>query len=172
MSVGRSPAFQRAFGPMLFPIRSAPSPYVYRWPNDRALEESLAALEAILREHHKTIAAIAIEPLVQAAAGMIVHPAGFLRGVRELATKYDVLLICDEIAVGFGRTGKMFACEHENVTPDLLCLGKGITGGYLPLAATLATQKIYDAFLGEPWKVRRSFMATRSAATRWRVRRR
>jgi adenosylmethionine---8-amino-7-oxononanoate aminotransferase len=77
------------------------------------------------------------------------HPAGYLRGVRDLTRKYDVLLIADEVAVGFGRTGKMFACEHESVTPDLLCLAKGITGGYLPLAATLATEEIYQAFLGD-----------------------
>ncbi len=101
-----------------------------------------------MAEHHRRIAAMVIEPLVQAAAGMIVHPAGYLRGVRELTRKYDVLLIADEVAVGFGRTGKMFACEHEGVTPDFLCLAKGITGGYLPLAATLATDEIYRAFLG------------------------
>ena len=89
-----------------------------------------------------------IEPLVQAAAGMIMHPRGYLRGVRELTRKYDILLIADEVAVGFGRTGQMFACEHEGVSPDLLCLAKGLTGGYLPLAATLATDEIWQAFLG------------------------
>jgi len=83
---------------------------------------------------------------------MIVQPDGFLRGVRKLCNQYDVLMIADEVAVGFGRTGKMFACEHENVQPDLMCVAKGITGGYLPLAATFATQKIYDAFLGDPWE--------------------
>ena len=88
---------------------------------------------------------------------MIVHPAGFLRGVRELCTKYDVLMIADEVAVGFGRTGRMFACEHEGVEPDLMCVAKGITGGYLPLAATFATQRIFDAFLGEPWEGRTFF---------------
>jgi adenosylmethionine-8-amino-7-oxononanoate aminotransferase len=108
----------------------------------------LDKLEKVLAEHHDRIAAMVIEPLVQAAAGMIVHPAGYLRGVRELTRKYDVLLIADEVAVGFGRTGRMFACEHEGVTPDFLCLAKGITGGYLPLAATLATDEIYQAFLG------------------------
>src|SRR5205085_12270299 len=82
--------------------------------------------------------------------GIIVHPAGFLSSVRALATKYDVLLIADEVATGFGRTGRMFACEHENVQPDLMCVAKGITGGYLPLAATFATQHIFDAFLGAP----------------------
>jgi adenosylmethionine-8-amino-7-oxononanoate aminotransferase len=83
---------------------------------------------------------------------MIVHPQGFLRGVRDLCSKYDVLLIADEVAVGFGRTGRMFACEHEGVSPDLMCVAKGITGGYLPLAATFATQKIFDAFIGDPWE--------------------
>jgi adenosylmethionine-8-amino-7-oxononanoate aminotransferase len=90
-----------------------------------------------------------IEPLVQCAADMIMHPAGYLRGVRELTKRYEVLLIADEIAVGFGRTGTMFACEQENVVPDFLCLGKGLTGGYLPLAATLTNDKIYNAFLGK-----------------------
>ncbi|HEV7225892.1 MAG TPA: aminotransferase class III-fold pyridoxal phosphate-dependent enzyme, partial [Pirellulales bacterium] len=88
------------------------------------------------------------EPLVQAAAGMIAHPPGYLRGVRELTRRYDVLLIADEVAVGFGRTGRMFACEHEDVAPDFLCLAKGLTGGYLPLAATLTTSEIWRAFLG------------------------
>jgi adenosylmethionine-8-amino-7-oxononanoate aminotransferase len=110
----------------------------------------LNKLAELLILHSKRIAAVCIEPIVQGAAGMIVHPAGFLRGVRELCLKYDVLMIADEVAVGFGRTGAMFACEHENVSPDLMCLAKGISGGYLPLAATLATQKIFDAFLGEP----------------------
>ncbi len=89
-----------------------------------------------------------VEPLVQAAAGMIMHPQGYLRGVRELTRKYDVLMIADEVAVGFGRTGRMFACEHEGVSPDLFCIAKGMTGGYLPLAATLATDEIWQAFLG------------------------
>jgi adenosylmethionine-8-amino-7-oxononanoate aminotransferase len=109
-------------------------------------------LEEILHEHHAKLAAVCIEPIVQGAAGMIVHPPGFLRGVRELCDKYDVLMIADEVAVGFGRTGRMFACEHENVQPDLMCVAKGITGGYLPLAATFAAQKIFDAFLGDPWE--------------------
>ena len=120
-------------------------------------DHALAALEEILRTHHARLAAVCIEPIVQGAAGMIVHPDGFLRGVRELCTRYRVLLIADEVAVGFGRTGRMFACEHEGVSPDLMCVAKGITGGYLPLAATFATQKIFDAFLGEPWEGRTFF---------------
>jgi adenosylmethionine-8-amino-7-oxononanoate aminotransferase len=110
----------------------------------------VASLEAILREHSSRIAAICIEPIVQGAAGMIVHPSGFLAQVRRLATHYNTLLICDEVATGFGRTGKMFAAEYEAVQPDLMCVAKGISGGYLPLAATFATQQIFNAFLGHP----------------------
>ena len=98
-----------------------------------------------------------IEPLVQGAAGMLVHPPGYLRAVRELCDRYGVLLICDEVATGFGRTGTMFACEQERVAPDFLCLAKGITGGYLPLAATLATERIYEGFLGAPEEQRTFF---------------
>ena len=98
-----------------------------------------------------------VEPLVQGAAGMLVHPPGYLRAVRELCDRYGVLLICDEVATGFGRTGTMFACEQEGVAPDLLCLAKGLTGGYLPLAATLATERIYEGFLGAPEEQRTFF---------------
>jgi adenosylmethionine-8-amino-7-oxononanoate transaminase len=156
MSVGRTTAFHKPYLPMLFKVHFAPTPFVYRseTPNDpeAVKQKCLTDLERILSERSKMIAAVCIEPIVQGAAGMIVHPAGFLRGVRELCDRYGVLLICDEVAVGFGRTGKMFACEHESVQPDLMCVAKGITGGYLPLAATFATQKIFDAFLGEPWE--------------------
>ncbi len=157
MSVGRTELFHRAYFPMLFKTHFAPTPFVYRWPgrlSDQAAvrDECLNALRMLLSENGDKIAAVCIEPIVQGAAGMIVHPEGFLRGVRELCTEYDVLLIADEVAVGFGRTGKMFACEHEGVEPDLMCVAKGITGGYLPLAATFATQKIFDAFLGDPWE--------------------
>ena len=99
--------------------------------------------------HHDEIAALVIEPLVQGAAGILVQPEGFLRGVRELCDRFGILMIADEVAVGFGRTGTMFACEHEGVTPDLMCLAKGITGGYLPLAATLTREEIFNGFLGE-----------------------
>lgn len=100
----------------------------------------------MLKEHHEGIAALSIESIVQGASGMIVMPEGYLAGVRELCTTYDVLMIVDEVATGFGRTGKMFACEHENVQPDLMGAGKGITGGYLPIAVTFATEDIYKAF--------------------------
>ena len=111
--------------------------------------ECAEALEQILAARSHEIAAVIIEPLVQGAGGMITHPAGYLRRVAEACRRHDVLLICDEVATGFGRTGRMFACEHEDVRPDLLCVAKGISAGYLPLAATLATERIYEAFLGE-----------------------
>jgi adenosylmethionine-8-amino-7-oxononanoate aminotransferase len=101
-----------------------------------------------MARRHKSIAAFILEPLVQGAAGMITFPAGYLKRARTLCDRYEILMIADEVAVGFGRTGTLFACEQEKVTPDLLCLGKGITGGYLPLAATLTTEAVYQAFLG------------------------
>ena len=106
-------------------------------------------MRRLLELHGDRVAAVVVEPLVQGAAGMIVHPEGYLRAVRELCDEFGVLLICDEVAVGFGRTGTMFACEHEDVAPDLMCVAKGVTGGYLPLAATLTTEAVYAAFLGE-----------------------
>jgi adenosylmethionine-8-amino-7-oxononanoate aminotransferase len=109
----------------------------------------LDPIERILKEHHRELAGFIIEPLVQAAAGMLTSPPGYLKRIRELCTKYDVLLIADEVATGFGRTGKMFACQHEGVTPDLMAISKGLTGGYMPLAATLTTDDIYQAFLGK-----------------------
>lgn len=152
VSVGGVERFHAMFRPLLFECLRVPVPDLYRTPpgvtRENASEHYLSQLERVLREHHERIAAMVIEPLMQAAAGMIVHPKGYLRGVRELTRRYDVLLIADEVAVGMGRTGRMFACEHEGVTPDLLCLAKGLTGGYLPLAATLATDTIWQAFLG------------------------
>ena len=152
VSVGGVERFHAMFRPLLFETLRLPTPDPYRTPPgvvaENLLEHCLGELERVLAEHHRRIAAMVVEPLVQAAAGMIVHPAGYLRGVRELTRRYDVLLIADEVAVGMGRTGKMFACEHEDVAPDLLCLAKGLTGGYLPLAATLTTDEIWRAFLG------------------------
>src|SRR5947209_18615694 len=102
----------------------------------------------LLDRHGDSVAAVIVEPLVQGAAGILVHPDGYLRSVRELCDRHGTLLICDEVATGFGRTGRMFACEHEGVSPDLMCVAKGITGGYLPLAATLTSERIYEGFLG------------------------
>jgi adenosylmethionine-8-amino-7-oxononanoate aminotransferase len=114
-------------------------------------------LERLLAEHGDEVAAVILEPLVQGAAGMLMQPPGYLRRVRELCDEHEVLLICDEVATGFGRTGRMFACEHEDVAPDLLCVGKGLTGGYLPLAATLCTERIYEGFLGGHEELRTFF---------------
>jgi adenosylmethionine---8-amino-7-oxononanoate aminotransferase len=152
VSVGGVARFHAMFRPLLFEVLRLPAPDAYRLPpgiaRDDACEHYLGQLEFSLKEHGQTLAAVVIEPLVQAAAGIITHPPGFLRGVRQLTQRYGVLLIADEVAVGMGRTRKMFACEHEGVTPDLLCLAKGLTGGYLPLAATLTTDEVYRAFLG------------------------
>ncbi|MBI5846968.1 MAG: adenosylmethionine--8-amino-7-oxononanoate transaminase [Nitrospirae bacterium] len=153
VSVGGVAIFHEAFGPLLFQTYKAPSPYCYRCELGREYPAcNLAcadALEEIMKNHHQEIAGLIIEPLVQAAGGMIVSPTGYLRRVHELCSTYDLLLIADEVATGFGRTGRMFASEHENVVPDIICLSKGITGGYMPLAATVATEEIYRAFLGE-----------------------
>ena len=144
VSVGGIDLFHAAYGPLLFESMHAE-------PGDTA------DMERLLSDHPGEIAAVIVEPLVQGAAGMLVHPEGYLRTVRELCDRHDVLLICDEVATGFGRTGRMFACEHEDVAPDLMCVAKGITGGYLPLAATLATERIYEGFLGRHEEFRTFF---------------
>jgi len=153
VSVGGIDLFHGIFRPLLFEAIHAPAPYCYRCPLDKCREtcrmECAEAMEQILSARSHEIAAVIIEPLVQGAGGMITHPAGYLRRVAEACRRHDVLLICDEVATGFGRTGRMFACEHEDVRPDLMCVAKGISAGYLPLAATLATERIYEAFLGE-----------------------
>ncbi|MFA5110876.1 MAG: adenosylmethionine--8-amino-7-oxononanoate transaminase [Desulfobaccales bacterium] len=150
VSVGGIPLFHEIYRPLLFDTLEAPSPYCYRCLHrDDCREQCLTVLEETVAGHHRELAALILEPVMQGAAGMIPQPAGYLARVREITRRYDVLLIADEVAVGFGRTGRMFACEHEGVSPDLLCLAKGITGGYLPLAATLATDEIYGAFLGK-----------------------
>src|SRR5438105_3785916 len=152
VSVGGVARFHEMFRPLLFDVVRLPAPDTYRLPagvtREAACNHYLVQLEAALQQHADTLAAVVIEPLLQAAAGIITHPPGFMRGVRELTRRYGVLLIADEVAVGMGRTGKMFACEHEGVTPDFLCLAKGLTGGYLPLAATLTTDEVFRAFLG------------------------
>jgi adenosylmethionine-8-amino-7-oxononanoate aminotransferase len=135
VSVGGIDLFHGAFGPLLFDTH-------------RVAPGDVQGLECVLDFHGAEVAAVIVEPLVQGAAGIVVQPPGFLRSVRELCDAHGILLICDEVATGFGRTGTMFACEQERVSPDLMCLGKGLTGGYLPLAATLATERVYDGFLG------------------------
>lgn len=144
VSVGGIDLFHAAYGPLLFDTHAAE-------PGDAG------DLARVLGAHGDEVAAVIVEPLVQGAAGILVQPDGYLRAVRELCDKHGALLICDEVATGFGRTGTMFACEQEGVAPDLLCLAKGITGGYLPLAATLATEEIYAAFLGAPEEQRTFF---------------
>jgi adenosylmethionine-8-amino-7-oxononanoate aminotransferase len=137
VSVGGIDLFHSTYRPLLFHTHAAE-------PGDAG------DLERVLSCHEEEIAAVILEPLVQGAAGMLVHPPGYLRAARKLCDRFGVLLICDEVATGFGRTGTMFACEQEEVAPDLLCVAKGLTGGYLPLAATLTTEQIYEGFLGAP----------------------
>jgi len=153
VSVGGIDLFHSAFEPLLFETYQAPSYYCYRCPLSLAYPSCGLAcagrIEEILKEHHDEVAGVIFEPYVQAAGGMIVSPPGYLKKVREYCDQYDVLMILDEVATGFGRTGKMFACEHEDVTPDILVLGKGMTGGYLPLSATVTTERVYSAFLGD-----------------------
>jgi adenosylmethionine-8-amino-7-oxononanoate aminotransferase len=144
VSVGGIDTFHSLYRPLLFDT----------W---RARAGDAEDLDRVLAHHGERVAAVIVEPLVQGAAGMRLQPPGYLRRVRELCDKHGVLLICDEVATGFGRTGRMFACQHEDVTPDLLCVGKGLTGGYLPLAATLTTERIYDGFLGEADELRTFF---------------
>jgi len=144
VSVGGIDLFHSIYHPLLFDTLKAE-------PGDAA------DLERLLATHSGEVAAVIMEPLVQGAAGMLVHPEGYLRSVRELCRRHDTLLILDEVATGFGRTGRMFACEHEGIAPDLMCLAKGITGGYLPLAATLASERIYEGFLGEHEEFRTFF---------------
>lgn len=142
VGVGGIELFHRIFGPLLVHSRAIPSP---------AGTDGSAALEVLereLSEHADELAAFVMEPLVQGAAGMLVHPPGFLARAAELCRQHGVHLIVDEVATGFGRTGTLFACEQEKVSPDFLCLAKGISGGYLPLAATLTTEEVYAAFLG------------------------
>lgn len=154
VSLGGVEAFHRVFGSLLFETLRVPTPGSYRLPAGMSREQYWhhceLELERTLDAHHSRIAGFVIEPLVQGAAGMLVHPRGYLRRVRELTSQYGIPLIADEVFVGFGRTGTMFACEQEGVVPDLFCIAKGLTGGYLPLAATMATDEIYNAFLDVP----------------------
>jgi adenosylmethionine-8-amino-7-oxononanoate aminotransferase len=153
---------------MLFDVVRAHAPYCYRCPlgldHDRCETECLGAgpvprgvgpeqwaetLGAQLDLHGSDVAAVLVEPMLQGAGGMIVWPAAFLAGVRALCDRYGVLMIADEVLTGFGRTGRLFACEHAGITPDIICLSKAVTGGYLPLGVTVATDRVYEAFLSE-----------------------
>lgn len=154
VSVGGIDLFHKVYGPILLKGFKVPAPYPYRGVS---AEDSLKALRKTLAAHHREIAALVVEPLVQGASGMIMQPAGWLKQVERLCRKYGVFMIADEVAVGFGRTGKMFACEWENIRPDFLCVAKGLTGGYLPLAATLTTDKVYRGFLGQYESLRTFF---------------
>jgi adenosylmethionine-8-amino-7-oxononanoate aminotransferase len=161
VSVGGIDLFHEIYKPLLFHSNKIDTPHCYRCALGKtypacALACAEQAEEAISR-HSRETAALIIEPLVQGAAGMLVSPPGYLRRIREICTQYNILMIADEVATGFGRTGKMFACEHEGISPDIMCIAKGITGGYLPLAATLTTGEIYRGFLGEYRELRTFF---------------
>src|SRR4051812_13275840 len=158
VSVGGVDLFHEIFRPLLFECLRIPAPYAYRWPTGpkHCLEAAGLAAESMIHGRRDEIAAVLIEPLVQGAAGMIMHPTGYLKRIARACKENGVLLICDEVATGFGRTGTLFACEQEEVVPDFLCLAKGLSGGYLPLAATLTTDAVYESFLG-PFESKRTF---------------
>jgi adenosylmethionine-8-amino-7-oxononanoate aminotransferase len=153
MSVGYSESFHRFHRPLLFPTLRLNPPHIFRcfqkMNEQDALKAAIEEAEEQLFREKGSLAAFVMEPLMQGAAGMWAQPPGYVKSLSEICRRNRILFIVDEVATGFGRTGCMFACEHEDVSPDLLCLGKGITGGYLPLAATLATEEIFSAFLGE-----------------------
>ncbi len=153
MSVSEASVFTRAFTPLLFPVDRVHAPYCYRCPLDldRATchIECLGDLENRLKTEGDRVAAVLVEPMLQGAGGMIMWPAEFLTGVRRLCDRYGTLMIADEVLTGFGRTGRMFACEHGPVTPDIICLSKALTAGYLPLAVTAVTDAVYEAFLSD-----------------------
>jgi adenosylmethionine-8-amino-7-oxononanoate aminotransferase len=160
ISIGGMDLFHRIFAPLLFPVNHAPQPYCYRCPLGKRPEscvmECAGEVEKIFAAKRGKIAALVVEPLVQGADGMITQPRGYLRRLRELCDREGALLVCDEVATGFGRTGTMFAVEQEGVVPDIMTLAKGITGGYLPLAATLATEHVFESFLG-PFAAKKTF---------------
>src|SRR5512133_2181843 len=160
VSVGGIDLFHRLFQPLLFPVHHAPQPYCYRCPlgleRFSCHQECAAAVEDLFAAHPGKIAALVVEPLVQGADGMITQPKGYLRRLRELCDREGALLVCDEVATGFGRTGSMFAVEQERVLPDIMTVAKGISGGYLPLAATLTTEHVFESFLG-PFASKRTF---------------
>jgi adenosylmethionine---8-amino-7-oxononanoate aminotransferase len=153
MSASGESIFTQAFAPLLFSVARAHAPYCYHCPlglrRSECSVDCLGSLEEQLRSGGETIAAVIVEPMLQGAGGMIVWPKEFLEGVRHLCDRYGVLMIADEVLTGFGRTGRMFACEHAGIQPDLMCLSKALTAGYLPLGVTAATERIYEAFLSD-----------------------
>jgi len=153
MSVSEDSIFTKAFAPLLFSVDRVHPPYCYRCPLGLKREtcgiDCLGDLESRLKADGDRIAAVLVEPMLQGAGGMIMWPAAFLDGVRQLCYRYGVLMIADEVLTGFGRTGRMFACEHASVTPDIICLSKALTAGYLPLAVTAVTNAVFDAFLSD-----------------------
>jgi len=161
VSVGYSELFHRFYRPLLFDCVRLPPPHLFRLQQGlsetAALAKAIVEAQTVLSRHHAELAALIIEPLMQGAAGMWAQPAGYVGALRQLARENNILFICDEVATGFGRTGKMFACEHDGVSPDILCLAKGLSGGYLPLAATLTSEEIFSTFLGEHHELRTFF---------------
>jgi len=151
VSLGGIDAYHEVFRPLLFETTFVDSPNVYRHPaGERSAEVVLRQIDEALAAAPREYCAVVVEPLIQAAGGMLTHPPGFLGSLRRLTRDHDVLLVADEVATGFCRTGRLFACRHEDVCPDLMCLGKGLSGGYLPVAATLASREIFDAFCDRP----------------------
>jgi len=153
VSVGGIDLFHRIFAPLLFPVRHAPQPYCYRCPLGKTLPSCRMAcadeVEKLFAASPGKIAALVLEPVMQGADGMIAQPAGYVRRMREICDRHGALLVCDEVATGFGRTGTLFAVEQDGVVPDILTVAKGITGGYLPLAATVTTEAVFESFLGD-----------------------
>jgi adenosylmethionine-8-amino-7-oxononanoate aminotransferase len=153
MSMGYSETFHRFHKSLLFPVIRITPPHVFRYYRKMseadALDAAIEEAQEKITEHQHTLAAVVMEPLMQGAAGMWPQPAAYVKAMAELCRAYGILFVLDEVATGFGRTGRMFAAEHAAVSPDILCLAKGISGGYLPLAATLTSEQIFAAFLGE-----------------------
>ena len=153
VSVGGMDLFHRIFKPLLFQVRHAPQPYCYRCPLGKSLPSCRMAcadeVEKVFADRPGKVAALVLEPVMQGADGMIAQPAGYVRRMREICDRHGALLVCDEVATGFGRTGTLFAVEQDGVLPDILTVAKGITGGYLPLAATVTTEEVFESFLGD-----------------------
>ncbi|MTT32357.1 adenosylmethionine--8-amino-7-oxononanoate transaminase [Terrilactibacillus sp. BCM23-1] len=160
ISVGDIDIYHQIYQPLMFQSFVAPYPYTYRHQSgdpEETKKDCLEQLKKVLEEHHDEVCAVMVEPMMQGAGGMVNMPPGFLKGVRELCTQYNVLMIADEVAVGFGRTGKLFACMHESVVPDILTAGKMLTGGYLPVAITMVSEGIYQAFYDDYEKMKTLF---------------